>query len=101
VQWLENRGSLEFILHDIDRFYGAYSVAAGDIDGDEDLDVVAGSFLTDLRDPRRYSLVTLELSDLDSNGSLDLIAGGLMMPAYANTPGRFPFNAQLSVWRNQ
>ena len=117
-------GALEFIRHDIGRFYGAYSVTAGDLDGDGDLDVVAGSFFTDLRDPRRYSLiwfendgqqafrrrsiarlprslVSLELVDLDANGSLDLVAGGLMMPAYANSQGHFPFQAVLSVWRNQ
>ena len=124
VQWLENRGSLEFVRHDIGRFYGAYSVTAGDLDGDGDLDVVAGSFFTDLRNPRRFSLVwfendgqqafrrrsiaqlprslvTLELVDLDANGSLDLVAGGLMMPAYASVPIRFPFQAVLSVWKNQ
>ena len=124
VHWLENRGALQFVRHDIGRLYGAYSVTAGDLDGDGDLDVVAGSFFTDLRNPRRYSLiwfendgqqafrrrsiarlprslVTLELVDLDANGRLDLVAGGLMMPAYAKTQGRFPFTALLSVWRNQ
>ena len=57
IQWLENRGNLKFQFHDIGRFYGAAVAAAGDMDGDGDLDVVAGSWLNFWDDPRRQSLV--------------------------------------------
>ena len=43
VQWLENKGGLEFAYHDLPRFYGAYSADAVDMDGDGDLDVVAAN----------------------------------------------------------
>ncbi len=60
VQWLENQGSLKFQFHDIGRFYGAATAAAGDVDGDGDLDVLAGSWLNYWDDPRRQSLVWFE-----------------------------------------
>lgn len=60
VQWLENRGDLQFQFHDIGRFYGAAVAAAGDVDGDGDLDVLAGSWLNYWDDPRRQSLVWFE-----------------------------------------
>ena len=60
VQWLENRGDLQFQFHDIGRFYGAATAVAGDLDGDGDLDVLAGSWLNFWDDPRRQSLVWFE-----------------------------------------
>jgi hypothetical protein len=60
VQWLENRGDLQFQFHDIDRFYGAAIARAGDVDDDGDLDVLAGSWLNFWDDPRRRSLVWFE-----------------------------------------
>lgn len=60
VQWLENQGDLKFRFHDIGRFYGAAVAAAGDVDGDGDLDVLAGSWLNFWDDPRRQSLVWFE-----------------------------------------
>ena len=60
VQWLENRGNLQFQFHDIGRFYGAAVARAGDMDSDGDLDVVAGSWLNFWDDPRRHSLVWFE-----------------------------------------
>jgi hypothetical protein len=121
VQWLENRGDLRFVPRELMRLYAAYSVTAGDLDGDGDTDVVAGSFFTDLDDPGRHSLVWLEndgaqnftphslariprsivslaLSDLDGDGRLDLVVGGLLMPGYARTRAGFDTTAPLSLW---
>jgi len=40
LSWLENDGAGNFALHDIVRIWGAYSVAAADLDADSDLDLV-------------------------------------------------------------
>lgn len=39
VQWLENRGKLEFAYHDIGRCYGPFRAVASDLDGDGDSDI--------------------------------------------------------------
>ena len=121
VQWLENRGNLHFESHPLMRLYGAYSATAGDLDSDGDLDIVAGSFFTDLDDPERHSLVwlendgrqnftphslariprslvALELSDLDEDGRPELVVGGLLMPGYARSTGSFDTRSPLSLW---
>ncbi len=102
VQWLENQGSLQFEFHDIGRFYGAATAAAGDIDGDGDLDVLAGSWLNFWDDPRRQSLVwfendgkkgfsrrnilnrpagivSLALEDVTGDDQVDIVAGVLRL----------------------
>ena len=43
LSWLENDGSGRFVLHDLIRHWGAYSVRAVDADGDSDLDLVLSS----------------------------------------------------------
>ncbi|MEH6580778.1 MAG: VCBS repeat-containing protein [Halioglobus sp.] len=98
VQWLENKGQLQFQFHDIGRFYGAATAVAGDLDADGDLDVVASSWINDWEDPRRQSLiwfendgkqnftrhniaskpsgiVSLELMDITGDDRLDIVAG--------------------------
>lgn len=102
VQWLENRGALEFEFHDIGRFYGAATAVAGDLDGDGDIDVVAGSWVNFWDDPRRHALVwyendgrqnftahglatrpagivSLQLVDVNGDGAPDIVAGALRM----------------------
>lgn len=102
VQWLENRGDLEFAAHDIGRFYGAANASVADMDGDGDLDIVASSWLNYWDDPRRQSLVwfenngkqafrprpisgdyrglvPVELVDITGDGQLDIITGSFRM----------------------
>ncbi len=102
VQWLENRGKLEFRFHDIGRFYGAAVAKAGDVDGDGDLDVLAGSWLNFWDDPRRQSLawfendgsnrfsmrgvldrpsgiVSIALEDVTGDDRVDIVAGVLRL----------------------
>lgn len=102
VQWLENKGNLQFAAHDIGRFYGAANVAVGDMDGDGDPDVVVSSWTNYWDDERRQSLVwfentgdlkfrprpisdqyrgvvPLELVDVTGNGRLDIVTGAFRM----------------------
>ena len=107
VSWLENRGSLEFHEHLLTNFYGAYSARAGDLDGDDDLDIVVSAFLPlvgknhparneiesliwleqkEGMNFKRHSLEAskpyhpcLEIADLDGDGRNEIIYGNMTL----------------------
>lgn len=100
VQWLENKGGLQFVFHDITRFYGAYRAVAGDMDKDGDQDIVALSAIKTgaehfeviwLENDGKQNFtahgisrgqdhfgITAALADLDGDKRLDIMTGGLM-----------------------
>lgn len=116
VQWLENRGDLDFEYHDLIRFYGAYRAVPADLDNDGDLDIVAVSLLNDWSDPNRvsllwlendgrqhftphgiahtpHSLITADLADLDGDGLLEIVTGSLHMNPSVRASNR------VTVWK--
>lgn len=118
VKWFENRGNLSFLAHELGALPGAHRALAGDIDGDGQLEIVAGSLVPQrlLRDQRvngaealvvwkrndqgvfqKHVLANdncihaaLTLSDLDGDGRRDLIVGHFRE---REMPG-----AAISIW---
>lgn len=117
VQWLENKGNLNFEYHRICNFAGAFSARTADIDHDNDMDifVVSGFNLWDKPDsesliwlentggmkfkkhPEAYSpthLLTLELADFNNDGNMDMVTGGMHVYPPYDRMGR------VTLWMN-
>jgi len=117
VQWLENKGNMNFEFHRICTFIGAYSARPADIDndGDDDLFAISGFNLWD--NPQSQSfiwienidyksfrihdiasnpthIITLESGDFNNDGLTDFVTGG--MHAYE------PFDrmGRVTLWTN-
>jgi hypothetical protein len=116
--WFENHGGWDFQARRIATFGGTYAAATGDLDNDNDTDVVLVSMANVWDDPTRASLVWLEndgqqqfttwqiashpthlvtaaIGDLDADGRNDIVAGGLHIRGPYDRIGR------VTAWFNR
>jgi hypothetical protein len=117
VQWLENKGGLEFEFHRLCNFTGATNVRAADFDNDGDMDLVAVSAFNIWSDPESQSfiwlendgnmnftrreiakkpthLLTCEPGDFNNDGLMDVVTGGMhTYPPYDNM-------SRITLWIN-
>lgn len=121
VLWLENLGNLKFIERRLGDLPGASRAQAADLDGDGDMDVVAGAFMAggdgdDVDQSTLAALVwfeqirpkvfvrhtlakgfprhaTLDLADFDLDGDIDIVVGNFTV-----RPRKLVW---VEVWENQ
>ncbi len=117
VQWLENKGNLNFEYHRICHFTGAYNIRPVDIDkdGDDDLFVVSAFNVWDNPGARSFiwlentggmhftkhdiassptHLITLDTGDFNGDGLIDFVTGGMHVYPPYNRMGR------VTLWIN-
>lgn len=117
VQWLENKGDLNFEYHRLASFTGATNVRAADFDNDGDFDLVAVSAFNLWDDPASMSFIWLENDgkmnftrreivkkpthllvcepgDFNNDGLPDVVTGGM------HTYPPFDNMSRITLWVN-
>ena len=118
VQWLENKGNLNFVWHNIYRCYGAYCAVAADLNNDGNLDIVVTTLFNDWSNPKRAGVLWLEndgrqhfiphsiatqpthlisaaIGDMDGDGRPDIVTCGM----YGFPP--FDRMGRITLWKNR
>jgi hypothetical protein len=119
IQWLQNKGGYPFVEHPLAQMPGVLRAQAVDLDGDGDLDIVAGALLAggaDVDEKVLPALVwleqtkpgvfvrhtiemgsprhaTLDVGDIDGDGAPDIVVGNFSIDK--------PMAAWVDVWMNQ
>ena len=117
VQWLENKGNVNFVFHRICDFTGTTNVRAADIDNDGDIDLFAVSAFNIWSDPKSYSFIWLENTghenfikheitnnpthllvcepaDFNNDGLVDVVTGGM------HTYPPYDRMSRITLWIN-
>ena len=117
VQWLENKGNLEFEFHRLSNFTGATNVRPADIDNDGDMDLFSVSAFNIWDNPESHSfiwlendgkmnfrkreisknpthLLTCEPGDFNNDGWMDVVTGGM------HTYPPFTSMGRITLWIN-
>lgn len=117
IQWLENKGSVNFEYHRICNFAGAYDIQACDIDKDDDLDLFSVSGFNLWDNPQSQSfiwlenngkqeftihnianspthLLTLGMGDFNKDNLMDFVTGGMHTYPPYDRLGR------ITLWTN-
>ena len=117
VQWLENKGNLDFEFHRLCNFTGATNVRPADVDNDSDIDLLAVSAFNIWDNPESKSfiwlentgnmqfiereitkdpshLLTCEPGDFNNDGLMDVITGGMHTYPPYDRLGR------ITLWTN-